>query len=228
MILQPLSQVLIFAFVLSAIMSARLPEVTSKYGYSIYLMAGILSWSLFVEILTRCMTLFVENANLLKKLSFPKITLPFIVLGSSIFNNFLLFLAILLIFGVLGHWPNLSLLWLPVLVLINVLLAFGCGLIIGVLNVFMPDIGQIVPIVLQLLFWITPIVYMVNILPPRYHRFLLINPLVPIVDGYHNILLFNKAPDWSTLVFPVLLSLPLLGFGLLLFRKANKEMVDLL
>src|SRR5258708_429568 len=68
MILHPLSQVIIFAFVLSAVMSAKLPGITNKYAYSIYLMAGILGWSLFTEILTRSVNVFIDNGNLLKKM----------------------------------------------------------------------------------------------------------------------------------------------------------------
>ena len=66
MILHPLSQVLIFAFVLSAVLSAKLPGIDNQYAYSIYLMSGILAWSLFSEIVTRCLTLFIDNGNILK------------------------------------------------------------------------------------------------------------------------------------------------------------------
>ena len=106
MILNPLSQVLIFAFVLSAVLSAKLPGIDNQYAYAIYLMAGTLGWSLFAEIVNRCLTLFIDNGNILKKLVFPKIALPLIVTGSALVNNTLLFVAILLIFGVLGHLPS--------------------------------------------------------------------------------------------------------------------------
>ncbi|MFI3197448.1 MAG: ABC transporter permease, partial [Methylococcaceae bacterium] len=163
MILNPLSQVLIFAFVLSAVLSAKLPGITNQYAYAIYLMAGTLGWSLFAEIVNRCLTLFIDNGNILKKLVFPRIALPLIVTGSAVVNNALLFVAILLIFGVLGHLPSMALIWLPVLMIINIALALGLGLGLGVLNVFMRDIGQIVPVIMQFLYWFTPIVYMANI-----------------------------------------------------------------
>ena len=92
MILNPLAQVLIFAFVLSAVLSAKLPGIGNRYAYAIYLMAGILGWSLFAEIVNRCLTLFIDNGNILKKLVFPKIALPLIVTGSALVNNALLFL----------------------------------------------------------------------------------------------------------------------------------------
>lgn len=226
MILNPLSQVLIFAFVLSAVLSAKLPGIDNKYAYAIYLMAGILGWSLFAEIVNRCLTLFIDNGNILKKLVFPKIALPLIVTGSALVNNVLLFVAILAIFGVLGHPPGTALIWLPVLMSVTIALALGLGLALGVLNVFMRDIGQVVPVVMQFLFWFTPIVYMVNIIPEQYRGWLALNPLIPIVTGYQNVLLHNRAPDWTGLGMIALIALALLAFALLLFRKASPEMMD--
>lgn len=228
MILNPLSQVLIFAFVLSAILSARLPGIDNQYAYAIYLMAGTLGWSLFAEIVNRCLTLFIDNGNILKKLVFPKIALPLIVTGSALVNNALLFIAILLIFGVLGHWPGAALIWLPVLMVVNIALALGLGLAFGVLNVFMRDIGQIVPVIMQFMYWFTPIVYMASIIPEQYQNWLGYNPMIPIITGYQNVLLYNKDPDLAGLGVIALISIALLAFSLLLFRKASPEMVDLL
>ncbi len=135
MILNPLAQVLIFAFVLSAVLSAKLPGIANRYAYAIYLMAGILAWSLFIEIVNRCLTLFIDNGNILKKLVFPRIALPLIVTGSASVNNALLLVAILMIFAILGHLPGTALIWLPVVMVINVALALGLGLALGVLNV---------------------------------------------------------------------------------------------
>jgi lipopolysaccharide transport system permease protein len=200
MILNPLSQVVIFAFVLSAILSAKLPGIDNQYAYAIYLMAGTLGWSIFAEIVNRCLTLFIDNGNILKKLVFPKIALPLIVTGSALVNNALLFVAILLIFGVLGHLPSMALIWLPVLMIINIALALGLGLALGVLNVFMRDIGQIVPVIMQFLYWFTPIVYMSTIIPELYRSWLVYNLLIPIISGYQNVLLFKKVPVWALLL----------------------------
>lgn len=226
MILNPLAQVLIFAFVLSAVLSAKLPGINNRYAYAIYLMAGTLGWSLFAEIVNRCLTLFIDNGNILKKLAFPKIALPLIVTGSALVNNILLFVAILAIFGVLGHPPGTALIWLPVLMVITVALAIGLGLGLGVLNVFMRDIGQIVPVVMQFLYWFTPIVYMVNIIPEKYRGWLVLNPLIPIVTGYQDVLLYNRAPNWADLGEVAIFAVVLLAFSLLIFRKASPEMVD--
>jgi lipopolysaccharide transport system permease protein len=226
MILNPLAQVLIFAFVLSAVLSAKLPGIDNRYAYAIYLMAGTLGWSLFSEIVNRCLTLFIENSNILKKLAFPKIALPLIVVGSALINNLLLFAAILSIFGVLGHMPGLALMYLPVLMVVTVAFSLGLGLALGVLNVFVRDVGQVVPVVMQFMYWFTPVVYMANIIPEQYRSWLVLNPLIPIITGYQDVLLYNHAPDWYGLFNTSVVAVVLLFLALVLFRKASPEMVD--
>jgi lipopolysaccharide transport system permease protein len=200
--------------------------MTNRYAYAIYLMAGILGWSLFAEVVTRCLTLFIDNGNLLKKLVFPRIALPLIATGSALVNNTLLFFAILVIFGLLGHLPGSAMIWLPASMMVNIALALGLGLALGVLNVFIRDVGQIVPVIMQFLFWLTPIVYMADIIPSHYREWLVLNPLIPVITGYQNALLFNRPPDWAALAVVASIAASMLAFALLLFRKASPEMVD--
>jgi lipopolysaccharide transport system permease protein len=100
------------------------------------------------------------------------------------------------------------------------------GLGLGVLNVFIRDIGQIVPVMMQFLYWFTPIVYMANIIPEQYRHWLVFNPMIPIIVGYQNILLYHKEPEWAGMGVITLIAITLLAFSLLLFRKASPEMVD--
>jgi len=227
-IINPLSQVLIYALILSNILAAKLPGIDNKYAYAIYLMAGLLGWNLFSDIINRCMVLFIAQANIMKKMSFPRITLPVIAVGSSIANNLMLFIAILGIFALLGHEFSLVMLWLIPLTLLVVLFAAGLGLILGVMNVFVRDIGQGVTVILQVWFWFTPIIYPVNIIPERYLPLMQLNPMYSIVDAYHQILAYNQAPSFQSLVTILFIASGLSIFGLLMFRKASPEMVDVL
>ncbi len=228
MILQPLSQVLIYALVLSAVLRAKLPGIESQYGYAIYLTAGMLGWSLFNEIVNRCLTVFIEQGNLMKKVKFPKVTLPAIVIGSALLNNIMLFVSILVIFAFLGHLPTFHILWLPLLTLSLIMLSIGIGLIAGVINVFVRDVGQVVPILLNIMFWMTPIVYPPSIIPDSYRYFLNFNPLLPIIRGYQDILVFEHNPEYFPLVLITGIALGLMGIALYLFRQATEEMVDVL
>lgn len=228
MIIHPLLQVLIFALILSEVLSAKLPGITNKYGYALYLMAGMLCWTLFAESISRSVNIFIENGNLMKKVAFPRICLPFIAAGSMFFNNLLLVVAIFIVFTCLGHNPSTTAAWLPALMLLTLSLSMSFGLLLGVFNVFMRDIGQIVPVVLQAMFWLTPIVYSVEILPADVRALFKFNPLFPLVSAYHDVLLYGRAPDWASLVPLMIATVVLAAMSLLLFRRASQEMVDAL
>lgn len=228
MIIHPLAQVLIFATILSEVLSAKLPGIDSKFAYALYLMAGTLGWTLFAETLGKCLNLFIENGNLMKKMAFPRICLPLITAGTMLVNNVLLVLAIFVVFAALGHFPDKQVLWLPALILLNLLFALGAGLILGVLNVFMRDIGQVVPVVLQAMFWLTPVVYSLSILPERLQYWFKFNPMYPIIASYQNVLVFGKPPLWGSLGWMALVVLVLLAVALVVFRRASPEMVDAL
>ena len=227
-VLHPLALVLIYALILSQIMTAKLPGVASQYAYPIYILSGIVGWTLFSEILGRSLTVFIDNGNLLKKMSFPKLSLPFIVVGGAIVNFLILSIMMFIVFGFLGHLPYHFLYWLPLLTIITIGLAVGIGLFFGVLNVFIRDIGQVMNIILQFWFWLTPIVYMVSIIPEKHHWLLMLNPMTGITMGFQNVLLYDKAPNLSILLYPSMVAIVFLILSIVLFKKASREMADVL
>ncbi|MDQ3195682.1 MAG: ABC transporter permease [Pseudomonadota bacterium] len=228
LILHPLATVAIYVLVLSEVMAAKLPGIEDKFGYALYLMAGMLAWSLFSEVTSRSLTLFIENGNLMKKMAFPRICMPAILVGSALLNNLLLLSAILVVFGILGAFPDYHALWIPLLILLNLGLAVGFGLFLGVFNVFMRDLGQVMTIVLQFWFWLTPIVYTASILPAWAQKVVAFNPLYHVVTAYQKVLVYRQMPNFSDLVPLSLAALVLVVLALLLFRKASPEMVDVL
>ena len=227
-VLHPLALVLVYAFILSQIMTAKLPGVATQYAYPIYILSGIVGWTLFSEILGRSLTVFIDNGNLLKKISFPKLSLPLIVIGSALINFFLLCVMMFIVFGFLGHLPYHFLYWLPLLIIITVALAVGMGLFFGILNVFIRDIGQMITVVLQFWFWLTPVVYMVSIIPQKHHWIVMLNPMTGITMGFQNVLLYDKAPDFNILIYPSLVAFIFLVLAMILFKKASEEMADVL
>ncbi|MDR0183640.1 ABC transporter permease [Lysobacter arvi] len=226
MILQPLAQAAIFAYVLSEILSSKLPGIDNKFAYPIYLLSGTLAWTLFSEVLNKSVNVFVDNAGLLKKISFPRVCLPVIAAGVAVANSVLLFVAICAVFLVLGHGLTLTMLWLLPVGALIVIFALGLGLLLGVLNVFMRDVGQIVPVIMQLWFWLTPIVYMSHILPSSGASLLKWNLMYPPVYSFQQIMLYGKAPDPVTLVPLLLVGSVLLAIAYVLFLRASPEMVD--
>ena len=228
MIINPLAQVAIYALILSNVLAAKLPGIDNKYAYAIYLMAGLLAWTLFNETVSRCLTLFIEQGNLIKKMRFPRLALPAIVVGSSLVNNGLLFIAMLGVFLLLGHHFSTAMFWILPLTVVLVGFSLGIGLVLGVMNVFLRDLGQVVPIILQMLFWFTPIVYPVDIIPEEFRHLLRFNPLFHFTTAYQDIIVYGRSPDFSGVAVIFILTCLLLLLSLFLFRRANEEMVDVL
>jgi homopolymeric O-antigen transport system permease protein len=226
-VLQPLAQVLIFATILSNVLGSRLSGSDSKYGYVVYLMAGTACWSLFTDIVQRCVTVFIDNGSLLKKIQFPRIALPAVVVGIASVNNLAYLAIVLSVLPVLAVYPGVHYLWLPLLMVMTIGLAAGIGLFLGTLNVFARDIGQVVSVLIQFWFWMTPIVYPVSIVPPAFRSTLAFNPVLPLVVGYQNVLLYRTAPP-AQLRWLVLVVLVVLAAAMFVFRRASSEMVDVL
>ncbi|MFG8129141.1 ABC transporter permease [Pseudomonas aeruginosa] len=196
-VLNPLSMIVVYTVIFSQVMRARLPGVDDGLAYSVYLCAGLLTWGLFAEITSRSQSMFIENANLLKKISFPRICLP-----------------------------GAALLALVPLLAIQVLFAAGLGMILGVLNVFFRDVGQLFGICLQFWFWLTPIVYPIGILPEGIRSLIELNPMTALMRSYQQLFLHGQWPDWPSLLPITLLALLLCALGLRLFRQRVGEMVD--
>jgi lipopolysaccharide transport system permease protein len=226
-LLSPLAMIVVYTVIFAEVMHSKLPGAAdSHYAYSIWLCAGVLTWGLFAEIVARAQGMFIEQANLIKKVSFPRICLPLIVVLSATLNFaiiFGLFTVFLIASGSFPGWIYLSI--LPVLA-VQVLLAIGLGMIAGVLNVFFRDVGQFVTIAMQFWFWLTPIVYPATILPANVRSLLGWNPMARVIGAYQAVLVQGTPPDWRAL-FPVfVLAAALCLFGLRLFRRRAGEMVD--
>ncbi|QTD33433.1 ABC transporter permease [Pseudomonas fluorescens] len=225
-VFNPLSMIIVYTVIFSHIMRARLPGVDDSMAYSVYLCAGLLAWGLFSEITLRSQTMFLDNANLLKKISFPRICLPVIVLCNAAINFAIiigLFLGFLLI---TGRWPGMALLALIPLIALQMMFCAGLGMILGVLNVFFRDVGQLFAICLQFWFWLTPIVYPMSILPEWVQRLLQLNPLTNLIASYQNLFLYGQWPVWSSLLPVFITALVMCLIGLRLFRRRVGEMVD--
>lgn len=227
MVLNPLAMIIVYTVIFSQVMKAKLPGLDNTFAYSIYLCAGIITWGLFAEIVGRGQNIFLEHANLLKKLSFPRLTLPIILTLSAGLNFSIIFGLFSLFLSISGNFPGwVYIAILPVLI-IQVTFAIGLGISLGVLNVFFRDVGQLFNVVLQFWFWLTPIVYPASILPDAAREILLNwNPMAPLVVAYQGILVFGQWPQWGSLITPTAMAILLCFFGLRLFRKRSGEMVD--
>jgi lipopolysaccharide transport system permease protein len=225
-VLNPLAMILVYTVIFSKVMGARLPGVDSTFAYGIFLCAGILTWGLFADVIGRGQNVFLEHANLIKKLNFPRICLPIVVLlnaGLSFAIIFSLFTGFLILSGNFPGWVFLAI--FPVL-LVQIIFSIGLAIILGVLNVFFRDVGQFFTIFLQFWFWLTPIVYPPTILPEKVRTLMALNPMAAPIAAYQTILVKGQWPQWETLLPVMFIGIILCALGMQLYRKRVGEMVD--
>lgn len=225
-VLQPLSMIIVYTVIFSQVMRAKLPGVENTFGYSIYLCAGILSWGLFAEITSRSQSIFLDNANLLKKLTFPRLCLPVTVIANGLLNFAIVFVLFTAFLVITGSFPGVVFLAIIPLIGLLVFFAIGLGIMLGVLNVFFRDVGQFFGIFITFWFWLTPIVYPISILPEQGQTLMSYNPMTSLLAAIQNIFVLGQWPTWSTLFYPLGLAMVSFLLGWRLFRRHSGEMVD--
>ncbi|MCT0245525.1 MULTISPECIES: ABC transporter permease [unclassified Synechococcus] len=225
-VVNPLATILVYTVIFAQIMRTRLPGVDNTFGYSIFLCAGVLSWGLFAEITSRSQTMFIEHANLLKKLRFPRICLPAVVVANALLNFTIIFSLFTVFLLISGSFPGSAYLALFPLLVLLVAFSTGLGMVLGVLNVFFRDVGQAFGIIVTFWFWLTPIVYSPTILPPWTQSLMAFNPLAAFIGAVQGVLVRGTWPAWSSLTYMTICAFALCAVGLRLFRRHSGEMVD--
>lgn len=226
MALNPLAMIIVYTVIFTQLMRSRMPGVEGTYAYSIYLCAGVLAWGLFAEIVGRAQNTFLEHANLLKKLSFPRLCLPVTVVANALLNFSIVFGLFSIFMLISGNFPGLVYFALIPVLAILVCFAIGLGISLGVLNVFFRDVGQFFGIVIQFWFWFTPIVYPLSILPESVRTLMKYNPMASIIVALQDVLVLGHWPAWQSLLPTAFIALAMCMLGLRLFRKHAGEMVD--
>lgn len=225
-IINPLSMIFVYTVIFSQLMRAKLPGVESVFGYSIFLCSGILTWGLFSEIIGRYVNLFIDNANLLKKINFPIICLPIIALLNACVNFFIIFSLFVVFLIFTGNFPNINFLFIFPIYAVLVFFAISFGLFFGILNVFFRDVGQFVGIVLQFWFWGTPIIYPISVLPENFQFLVRFNPLTGLMEALQGVIVSSEKPTIDMLLPAFICSLVIGWLALRLYSKHVHEMVD--
>jgi len=211
-VIHPLVMIGIYILVFSRLMGARLAgNSASPYSFGIYLCAALLPWNLFAEVMTRSTTVLLEHANLVKKMAFPNILLHLYVAGTSMVHAAIVMSIFLVVLLGVGQAPPAAALavWI-LLTALQLLLAMGIGLVASTLNVFFRDVGQIVTVLLQVWFWLTPIVYVADVLPAAARRILRFNLMAWFARGQQQAILNHDLP--GTGLLSILASLAVVTF----------------
>ena len=221
-ILQPMLTTAITSIVFGYLLKVD----TGSLPYPVFTLAALLPWHLFQLSLQKSSISLVGNANLITKIYFPRIIIPLssvlAVLVDFAISLILLF-VVMLFYKLPFTW---NMLWLIPLTLLSILAALAVGLWLSALNVQYRDIQQMVPFLLQIWMYATPIVYPITIIPEGTIRYLYsLNPMVGVVQGFRWALFGGSPPD-MTLLFSAAAVLILLISGLFFFRRMEKTFAD--
>ncbi len=226
----PLALLLVYTFVFSVVFQARWEgAVTDSHAeFALALFAGLIAFNIFAETVTAAPTLIISNPNYVKKVVFPLEILAVSKLGSAVVNS--LFSLVILLVGALV--VRLSLPWtlilLPLIYLPLLLLCLGLSWFLASLGVFIRDIGPLLTVIVQMLFFLTPIFYPISALPERFQILLMLNPLTFIVNHFRRVILWGQLPDWGEYGLITLATLVVCLLGYIWFMKSKKTFADVI
>jgi ABC-type polysaccharide/polyol phosphate export permease len=218
-ILNPLFYLLILALVFSKIIKFQIPN------YTIFLFAGLTSWLMIQQTVTIATASIVNNQALIRRVYVPKMVFPL----SNVFSRYIdhtILTVILLVFMVIFKVPfTWSLLFIPVIVLMIFFFSLGLSLITTVAQIKIRDVQHIVSIIFQILFYTTPIIYPLEILPAKYQPLLLWNPFFYFVQCFRFPIYYSSLPPLNLFLVALALTILAFAFGFILFYKKEKYFV---
>lgn len=218
-LLHPLLMMAILTIVFSAVMRIAVDN------YAIFLICTLFPWTFFSQSMAYSVDSIVGNASLLKSVFVPKMVLPVAAVLANLINFLLSLIPLALLLIVFDYPFHKTWLYLPVPVVALTLFALGCGFFFGAVNVYFRDMTHIVQILLAAWFYFSPIIYSLDFLPPAYHKFFRLNPMLYILDGFRHAIYYGNLPSafsaiaslgWGALALIV-------GFGV--FRRYQESFV---
>ncbi|MBI2596246.1 ABC transporter permease [Candidatus Daviesbacteria bacterium] len=223
-ILTPLSQALVFAFIFGILLKTQINNIP----YLLLVFSGFTFWNFFALSISSATSALTGNTNLVTKSTFPKE----ILVLASVFGRLpdllasLTMLLIMLAFYQINF--SMQLLWIIPMFAIEVILALGIGLFFAAANVYFRDITALVPLLLMLWLYLTPVVYSLSLIPKAYQFFISLNPMTGILEGVRGSLFLQKSPDISALILLMCISLTIFIINFILFKKLEKGFADII
>ena len=216
----PLLSVIIYAIVFHYIMRFQIDN------YLIYLIAGIIPWTFFTTSITSGMNSIIFNADIIKKVYFPRVILPISSVTSALVN-FLISCIIIVIFALIsGVGIGYSLLFLPIVALIQYIFTLGIVFILSAVEIYVRDIEHIINFFVGMLFYVTPILYTPDFVPENFSFLLKLNPLAYLIEAYHSIFYYKQIPNLTDLGIVFVLSAFIFTLGYMIFNKLQKGFAE--
>jgi lipopolysaccharide transport system permease protein len=222
-IIQPLMSMIVFSVFFGRF--AKIPSDGNPYPIFVY--AGLLPWTFFATAVSSSGLSFVNNMNLLTKVYFPRILVPISALAVATVDFCIAFVIYLVLMAAYAVAPGWSFLMVPVLVAATMIAALGSGLALAVLTVRFRDTKSIIPFLMQLWMYATPVVYPISIVPERFQWMLALNPMAGVISGFRGALL-NQPIAWDQLGISMGVSVFLLCGSMLYYGRMEREFADVI
>lgn len=224
-IFQPVVTMTIFT-----IFFGRLAKIPSEnIPYPVFVFAGLLYWNYFSAALTAASDSLVEDESIIKKVYFPRMIVPISTAVTPIIDFALSFVVLFVVMAIFHFRPNFwGILFIPVLVLITTITSSGLGLFLSSLNAKYRDVRYILGFFIQIMLFVTPIIYPASLIPPQYKWIIFLNPMSGVITVARDTLLHHADIDWKMLGVSFGLSLVFLILGLGYFRKTERFFADVL
>lgn len=221
MFLNPLLQVFVYSIVFSTIMRMDIPK------FYLFLFVALVPWLFFSTCLSAGTTVIFSQQDMVKKIYFPREVLPIAFTLSQFVNMLLSFIVIFVVVFFSGiKIEPLALLYLPVIMLIEFVLALGISFLVSGLTVYFRDLEHILSIVSMAWMYLTPVVYPVEMVPEKLVKFIYLNPMTSIVIAYRDILYYGRCPEMSTLLNATIMGALVLIVGRISFSKLQRGFAE--
>lgn len=216
----PLLQLTVYTIVFKNILKVEIPN------FALYLFVGLLPWLFFSSSVLGSSTNIISNANLIKKIYFPRHLLPLsLVLGSMINYIFglIILIPVLLFNGIGISW---TILYLPLIMALQFIFLLGLSFLLSSLNVYFRDLQHIMEVIVMVWFYLTPVFYTVEIVPDYLKNILVFNPMANFINAYRDSLFYQKIIPLDNLLDLVYVSLVTLIIGFFVFNKLEKGFAE--
>ncbi|MFN8505818.1 ABC transporter permease [Kouleothrix sp.] len=226
----PLVLLLIYTFVFGIVFKSRWPNAkTDNLGeFAITLFCGLITFNVFSECVTRSPTMIVGVPNYVKKVVFPLEILAVSSLGAALFHGLISLLILLVASVIINGIPPWTLLLIPVVVLPLLFLCLGLSWFLSSLGLFVRDISYVVALVVQVLFFVTPIFYPLEAIPAPFQTVIRLNPLTSVVENMRRVVLWGWVPSWAGLGLWLVATGSVMLLGYTWFMKTKKAFADVI
>jgi lipopolysaccharide transport system permease protein len=220
--IEPMAMMFLFTLVFSYLLKIKIDK------YPVFVLTGLLAWNFFLTGVNYSLSSISSNANLIKKIYFPKEILPLSTIAGRLIN-FILSLLLLVPFFIWFRVPlGVSILFLPVVIAVQLVLISGLSLLLSSLNTFYNDVGFLANFIFMGFFYLTPVFYSVDMVPERFRTVYMLNPMAAVITAYRDVLIYSRLPDMGYFGLAAALSLFIFVLGLMVFKRAEHTFAEVL